>query len=305
MARKKGTPQKAPEYKNKAPGKAKDGSTCYTRQGNKGAYVTCTGTQKSSAKAPVKATEKQKELMRKRREAAKAKKPKTTIGGRPAGLKVKVGTLNKGKIIKATPLPKAPAKTKAPAKAKAPAKTKKSTSVEIDFDTDRKGDYWHGTLRGEFKGKNKILIPDYGGVLTKGYAEDRANTFKSEPKRTANDRKVEINIITRFTPKQRSEVLSGEYKDDPNQFFFGKGADFRYGRRFYQSGEKLIEFDRKHGDMKTGGPPRPDSWRSGAKTKSNPPGMEEFYKKNGRFPPMLETFSYETIGLAKEMPTAD
>jgi hypothetical protein len=48
MARKKGTPQKAREYKVKAPGKAKDGSTCYTRQGNKGAYVTCTGTQKSS-----------------------------------------------------------------------------------------------------------------------------------------------------------------------------------------------------------------------------------------------------------------
>ena len=79
MARKKGTPQKAPEYKKKAPGKAKDGSTCYTRQGNKGAYVTCTGTQKSSAKP--KATG----------------KPKSTIGGRPAGLKVKVGTLNKGK----------------------------------------------------------------------------------------------------------------------------------------------------------------------------------------------------------------
>tara|TARA_R110000803_G_scaffold116857_1_gene185409 strand:+ start:1289 stop:1645 length:357 start_codon:yes stop_codon:yes gene_type:complete len=46
MARKKGTPQKAPEYKKKAPGKAKDGSACYTRV-NKGggAYVTCTGTQ--------------------------------------------------------------------------------------------------------------------------------------------------------------------------------------------------------------------------------------------------------------------
>ena len=48
MARKKGTPQKAPEYKKKAPGKAKDGSACYTRQGNAGSYVTCTGTQKSS-----------------------------------------------------------------------------------------------------------------------------------------------------------------------------------------------------------------------------------------------------------------
>ena len=35
MARKKGTPQKAPEYKKKAPGKAKDGSACYTRV-NKG-----------------------------------------------------------------------------------------------------------------------------------------------------------------------------------------------------------------------------------------------------------------------------
>lgn len=49
MARKKGTPQKAPEYKKKAPGKAKDGSTCYTRQGNGGSYVTCTGTQKSGS----------------------------------------------------------------------------------------------------------------------------------------------------------------------------------------------------------------------------------------------------------------
>ena len=47
MARKKGTPQKAREYKVKAPGKAKDGSDCYTRQGNAGSYVTCTGTQKS------------------------------------------------------------------------------------------------------------------------------------------------------------------------------------------------------------------------------------------------------------------
>tara|TARA_R110000823_G_scaffold84884_6_gene190933 strand:- start:1936 stop:2598 length:663 start_codon:yes stop_codon:yes gene_type:complete len=51
MARKKGTPQKAPEYKSKASGKAKDGSACYTRQGNKGEYVTCTGTQKQTGKA--------------------------------------------------------------------------------------------------------------------------------------------------------------------------------------------------------------------------------------------------------------
>ena len=44
MARKKGTPQRAPEYKT--PGNAKDGSKCYTRPTKSGgSYVTCEGTQ--------------------------------------------------------------------------------------------------------------------------------------------------------------------------------------------------------------------------------------------------------------------
>ena len=54
--------------------KAKDGSECFTKTNKSGGkYVTCKGTQGKS-KAPVKATDKQKELMRKRRAEAKAKK---------------------------------------------------------------------------------------------------------------------------------------------------------------------------------------------------------------------------------------
>ena len=57
-------------------GKAKDGSECFTKTNKSGGkYVTCKGTQGKS-KAPVKATDKQKELMRKRRAEAKAKKAK-------------------------------------------------------------------------------------------------------------------------------------------------------------------------------------------------------------------------------------
>ena len=51
MARKKGTPKKAPEYKDKPPGRAKDGSKCYTRQNKAGGkYITCEGKQKSDKK---------------------------------------------------------------------------------------------------------------------------------------------------------------------------------------------------------------------------------------------------------------
>ena len=63
-------------------GKAKDGSECFTKTNKSGGkYVTCKGTQGKSkapvkSKAPEKATEKQKELMRKRRAEAKAKKAK-------------------------------------------------------------------------------------------------------------------------------------------------------------------------------------------------------------------------------------
>ena len=93
MARKKSTPQKAKEYKSKPPGKAKDGSTCYTRQNKVGGkYITCTGTQgKGKAKSPAPTP------------AAKPKKKTSTIGGIPKGTKVKVGTLNPGKLIKDAP----------------------------------------------------------------------------------------------------------------------------------------------------------------------------------------------------------
>ena len=93
MARKKSTPQKAKEYKSKPPGKAKDGSTCYTRQNKSGGkYITCTGTQgKGKAKSPAPTP------------AAKPKKKTSTIGGIPKGTKVKVGTLNPGKLIKDAP----------------------------------------------------------------------------------------------------------------------------------------------------------------------------------------------------------
>ena len=63
-------------------GKAKDGSECFTKTNKSGGkYVTCKGTQGKSkapvkSKAPEKATDKQKELMRKRRAEAKAKKAK-------------------------------------------------------------------------------------------------------------------------------------------------------------------------------------------------------------------------------------
>jgi hypothetical protein len=51
MARKKGIPKKAPEYKDKPPGRAKDGSKCYTRQNKAGGkYTTCEGTQQSRQK---------------------------------------------------------------------------------------------------------------------------------------------------------------------------------------------------------------------------------------------------------------
>lgn len=85
------------------PAKSKKDEPCYTKTSKSGkTYVTCEGAQKrekkfakeisslgktsdklqaakkAKAKAPVKATEKQKELMRKRREAAKAKKAKAT-----------------------------------------------------------------------------------------------------------------------------------------------------------------------------------------------------------------------------------
>ena len=61
-------------------GKAKDGSECFTKTNKSGGkYVTCKGTQGKSkapvkSKAPEKATDKQKELMRKRRAEAKADK---------------------------------------------------------------------------------------------------------------------------------------------------------------------------------------------------------------------------------------
>tara|TARA_R100000541_G_C1885114_1_gene82828 strand:- start:60 stop:1160 length:1101 start_codon:yes stop_codon:yes gene_type:complete len=51
MARKKGDPKKAPEYKDKTPGRAKDGSKCYTRVNKAGGkYTTCEGKQKSDKK---------------------------------------------------------------------------------------------------------------------------------------------------------------------------------------------------------------------------------------------------------------
>ena len=52
MARKKAPPKRAPEYekpKKSPPGKAKDGSACFTRTNKSGAaYVTCKGTQGDS-----------------------------------------------------------------------------------------------------------------------------------------------------------------------------------------------------------------------------------------------------------------
>ena len=125
MARKKSPPQKAPEYKTtkkgnarkgkpvgsrlafddtkqeadkkkKAPGRAKDGSKCYTRVNKVGGkYITCEGTQgKGKAKSPAPA-------------AAPKKKTSTkspAVGGSPPkGTKVKVGTLNPGKVIKDAP----------------------------------------------------------------------------------------------------------------------------------------------------------------------------------------------------------
>ena len=116
MARKKAPPKRAPEYekpkpkKKSPPGKAKDGSKCFTRT-NKGgaAYVTCEGSQK---KAKAKASLKRggsPPVMTKKKAPAKPKpkpKPKSTIGGY-SGQKVKVGTLNKGSLNLTKPKPKA------------------------------------------------------------------------------------------------------------------------------------------------------------------------------------------------------
>jgi len=108
MARKKGTPQKAREYKSNPPGTAKDGSKCYTRVNKVGGkYITCTGTQgKSKAKSPAPAAPKPKPPKKQPnpKKAPEYKKKKSTIGGSPPkGTKVKVGTLNPGKVIKDAP----------------------------------------------------------------------------------------------------------------------------------------------------------------------------------------------------------
>ena len=109
MARKKAPPKRAPEYekpkakKKSPPGKAKDGSKCFTRT-NKGgaAYVTCEGSQKKAkAKASLKSGGPPPVMTK--------KKPKSTIGGY-SGQKVKVGTLNKGSLNLTKPKPKAKAK---------------------------------------------------------------------------------------------------------------------------------------------------------------------------------------------------
>ena len=115
MARKKAPPKRAPEYekpkakKKSPPGKAKDGSKCFTRT-NKGgaAYVTCEGSQKKAkAKASLKSGG-PPPVMTKKKAPAKPK-PKSTIGGY-SGQKVKVGTLNKGSLNLTKPKPKAKAK---------------------------------------------------------------------------------------------------------------------------------------------------------------------------------------------------
>ena len=104
--------------KKAPPGKAKDGSKCFTRT-NKGgaAYVTCEGSQGDSkaTKASTKPAGKGGKAKRTGGAPGKKKpakpKPKSTIGGY-SGQKVNVGTLNKGSLNLTKPKPKPKAKAK-------------------------------------------------------------------------------------------------------------------------------------------------------------------------------------------------
>jgi hypothetical protein len=207
-------------------------------------------------------------------------KGKGTIGKALPQKRVSTGPLMKGKVLK-------------PKKEKKPAPKPSGKSIDIDFDRedDNKG-YWFGTLKGQWKGKNKIVVKDYGGVLTKGYHETRKKTFGAEE--TKGDRSPEDAVISRLTPKQRAIRGLG---DNPDQFYFGTGSDYKYAKLFYLKGGKLIEFDKKHGDMKTGGQRRPKGWRQGGKY-GIPRTMEEigsYYKKHGKFEKQEEGHSYEAL----------
>jgi len=116
MARKKAPPKRAPEYekpkpkKKSPPGKAKDGSKCFSRT-NKGgaAYVTCEGSQmKAKARASLKKGGPAPVMTKKKVPAGSHRMPD-------------------GSIMKNKDMPK----KQAPAKAKAPAEKPKLTAAQI------------------------------------------------------------------------------------------------------------------------------------------------------------------------------
>ena len=122
--------------------KAKAYEPCYTRT-NKGGgtYVTCEGSQKGSStkKAKPRISEKDKAgvLARRKAREEKAKKKASAIGGSPPkGTKVKVGTLNPGKLIKDVPKKKPAQKKPAQKKPaqKKPAQKKNEVSIKLDND---------------------------------------------------------------------------------------------------------------------------------------------------------------------------
>jgi hypothetical protein len=223
MARKKAPPKRAPEYekpkpkKKSPPGKAKDGSKCFTRT-NKGgaAYVTCEGSQKKAkaraalvrgGSAPV-MTKKKAPAKPKPKAKAPAAKPKPQVRSKMYAVSTTKSPDNPTFNVKNTKA--------AQVKGKAPPKPKPAQNIDTFLEVmsvmaTRNKDRIADSLRPKLE---EFSISQLKTAIKKDYEEKnpgRTMTKRGNDKKLIIDFFIKNKVNPKFLPKKGRKEPTQEY----------------------------------------------------------------------------------------------